>query len=482
MEYDPVAGSFSEAEGPHPEWITSVIPNLPGAAVAQPPASLVMSIPLDRAFPRSAGQATQPGAGYLLMELDELYLATTVLPDLVDNYLGTGEYHVSIVRGSAETPVWSYPDGSSPEYEYLTRDNADEVILVSLFPGAAADPVPARADPATWASGEILRRLQDPLVQQWLGFRYRRERELSLGSDVTRPDGGLSILVRHSSGSIGAAVRVGLNRNLGISYAALAVLAGAAIVYHAMFRRANRQRIREHEFVATVTHELRTPVAAIHAVADNLADGIVTESAQVRSYGDALLDEGKRLRDLIDQVLLYAGLQREGGKPHRSHVRVQELVNRACSRVPEIQPDRLTVHFESAAPVFRGDPVAVESVLSNLLSNAFKHNPQSTFVTLDVRTVPGPIRRSSGQGVILEITVSDDGRGISRSELRRVREPFFRGAQTQADQVPGSGLGLSLVRRIATVCRGTLEITSSPGKGTTAVVLLRFESGVGDES
>ena len=75
------------------------------------------------------------------------------------------------------------------------------------------------------------------------------------------------------------------------------------------------------------------------------------------------------------------------------------------------------------------------------------------------------------------ITVRDNGRGIPRKELHKVRDPFFRGARSQANQVPGSGLGLNLVKRITRTYGGSMHVESSPGEGTTVSVRLPFEHG-----
>ncbi len=287
--------------------------------------------------------------------------------------------------------------------------------------------------------------------------------------------GGLEIHIWHSAGGIRAAATATRNRNLIISYVVLGLLGGAAVTYFLLFRRASRLREREREFVASVTHELRTPVAAMQATADNLAEGVVSDPEQVRRYGASLLGESRRLRTMIDQVLLYSRLQSGNGVRSRTSIDVPEFVSTCCDRIGSAARDRLIIRTEPHLPRFRGDPIAIESIITNLVTNALKHNADTTTVTLAVGSARDRKRLS------LVIAVRDNGRGIPRRELGRVREPFFRGAESQANQVAGSGLGLSLVERIVDSFGGSMEIQSAAGQGTRVTVRLPFEGGETDE-
>ncbi len=452
---------------------------------------LTLVIPLNRIAERvhvtpEATRLKVEETGYLLIHLDRVCLATEVVPELAADYLGprADDYTIAVVDYHTEELIWSNTD---LDFGTLTDEDAppaDEIMSMSTWPMLSFGVITQMGmDPQLEIANEVSARVQEPIVQQWLSLRRRSDGGLSRddvndGSSMrVGSPGGLTVLVRHSAGSIERAARVERNRNLLVSFTVLGLLAATAISFYLLFRRANRLREREHEFVTTVTHELRTPVAAIHAVADNLAEGIITRPDQVREYGKAMLDEGRRLRTMIDKVLLYAGLQGGSQAGRLLEIELDELVARTCAQIPELNRDNLTIRIEPRLPSFRGDPTAIESVIRNLVSNAAKHNDPSTTISLNVRAEHGSAVAMAGRRFSLVIEVIDNGRGIPRRELHRVREPFFRGAQSQADQVPGSGLGLSLVKRIADTYGGSLTVQSTPGRGATVIVRLPFEHG-----
>src|SRR4029079_7870929 len=116
------------------------------------------------------------------------------------------------------------------------------------------------------------------------------------------------ILLQHADGSLDAAVAHARLRNLYLSFGILATLmiSVGLILFNA--RRSERLAAQQMDFVATVSHELRTPLAVIRSAAQNLAAGVVPDPAQARQYGDLIETEGRRLTDMVEQVLEYAGL------------------------------------------------------------------------------------------------------------------------------------------------------------------------------
>lgn len=443
------------------------------------PDALSIIVPLSRTLEQvGAGgevvRATVGESGYFIVRLSRPNLATVVAPELLDTYLGSdaGDYDIAIVDEAAGDVAWSSFDITFAELASGELPRPDERMTLSPSP---------RGDPAFRVPDDLVSRFRDPLLQQWLEFRRRGEDDGSTVPEAPPQDlvsvGGPTVLIWHRAGSIETAARLERNRNLALSYAILIALAGVTITYYLLFRRANRLREREQEFVATVTHELRTPVAAIHAVADNLAEGIVTRPDQVRRYGKAMLEEGRRLASMIDHVLLYAGLQAREGTLRVVDLQIDDVIARTVERLPHVSRDRVVADVEPGMPVFRGDPIAVESVIGNLLSNAAKHNDEQTEIRITARADRPPSGGSGDDRFVLVVKVADNGRGIPKRELRHVREPFFRGARSQADQVPGSGIGLSLVTRIVRACGGTMSVTSKPAEGTTVVVRLPSANG-----
>jgi signal transduction histidine kinase len=214
------------------------------------------------------------------------------------------------------------------------------------------------------------------------------------------------------------------------------------------------------EFVASVSHELRTPVAAICSSSENLADGVVTEPAQVRAYGAAIRDEGRRLGDMLERVLEFAGATRARGPALAEDVAVSALVDDALRPFgPELASRGFTVVREVAPDLLvRGDSFALRRALQNLVENALKYDQGGRWLAVRAG------RDASARGI--RISIEDHGEGIAPSELARVFEPFFRGRQARAAQVRGFGLGLTLVRRVVEDHGGRLRVESAPGRGT----------------
>ena len=395
----------------------------------------------------------------LLIVLDQTHLAVEILPALIDRYLGDPEtFHTAVVDETAGEILYSTADLSYEQISDPQQFTPDLTLPLSPYGGGFARQMGGLAGDSPG--------MRNPTLQQWFSFRslLGQMRPVAPTDEVAfaASRSGLQLYAWHTAGSIERATTIEMRYNLLFSYAVLLLLAGVSLGFYLLFRRALHLRDREHEFVATVTHELRTPIAAMHAAADNLADGIVTRPEQVTEYGRALLDEGKRLRSLVDHVLLYAGLQGSSRPMPEDSVDLHRLALTAIDHTTGL-PD-LDVEIDPSLPTVVCDSVAFEAVLVNLLTNAVKHNEPGTPVSLRV-----DLDRARRPPVV-EIVVSDEGIGIPRDEVKRIREPFFRGEASRARQIPGTGLGLSLVHRIAETYGGSMTIDSTLGVGTTVTV------------
>ena len=426
---------------------------------------LALVIPIQAG--RQEGKRPVTG-GRLVLVLDRDYLATRVVPELFARYLGArdGRYSFAVVAAGIGAPLFASasPPAEPDRIVPLTTWPTPNPLLRSRYPS-----LPETV--STLLPRLLSARLQDLLIRQWYGLDGDRDHRPGAAAGIT-PTEGISLHVWHRAGSIAAAMRQERNRRLGLGYAVLGAFAVVAIVYYLLYRRARELRDREHEFVATVTHELRTPVSAVRAGAENLAAGIVSDVERVKQYGRALLGHGRRLGELIDQVLLYAGLAGNDATTTtgRQPLAIEPLVRRVVDRVNLPPAERLTVTVQPDLPPYRGDALAVETIIGNLLSNAAKHAGEEAVVTLSVQ-------REQQRRPMLVIKVADTGHGIPGRELGKVRQPFHRGAASRQRQTPGSGLGLSLVQRIVETYDGSLAIDSAPGRGTTVTARLPFANG-----
>jgi signal transduction histidine kinase len=275
--------------------------------------------------------------------------------------------------------------------------------------------------------------------------------------------------VQHQRGSLEAAVASARRRNLGISFGVLLLLTVSVVLLAAASRRAHGLARQQMEFIAGVSHELRTPVAVIRSAAENLSHGIVDGGDRVKRYGQLVETEAKRLGEMVERVLQYAGIESVLGSSARTAVAPEEIVEDAVAdSIPLLEPDRVTIERDIAPdlPPVMGDAAALRSAVQNLIANAVKYGGGDGWVGVKAERV------SARQHSEVRITVRDHGAGIPASELPHVFEPFYRGADAIARQVHGNGLGLSLVRRIVTAHGGRVTVTSRAGTGSAFTITL----------
>jgi signal transduction histidine kinase len=297
--------------------------------------------------------------------------------------------------------------------------------------------------------------------------RSRSRRLGALAALLDRPAGWV-IEVRPAEGSLDAALARARRGNAALSSGILLLLGFAAVALAVSARRAQETARRQLEFTATVSHELRTPLAAIRSLADNLADGIVRDPGQARLYGAQIAHQGERLTEMVELVLALSA--QEAGRQPRSRRRVelapllQDARREALAGHPAA---RVELDLPEGLPAVVGDPSMLRRAVQNLVANALKHGgAPGAPPWAGVRAVSPPGRRE------VRIEVSDRGPGIPAVERKRLFEPFFRGERARAAQIPGAGLGLHLVRRVAEAHGGRVEVRSTAGQGSTFTLSL----------
>jgi signal transduction histidine kinase len=241
------------------------------------------------------------------------------------------------------------------------------------------------------------------------------------------------------------------------------VLLGIAIVFLVIgVRRMQKLAEQKMQFVAAVSHELRAPVSAISMLSRNQADGLVSGQEKVQQYGELMHQQSRRLNEMVEQTLQYAGIHSNLGRPSRSEVDLKRLIREAVdARRDELARLGFDVEIDTAAdlPTVYGDAKLLRIAIDNLLSNAEKYADGGRWIR--VRT-----KHASADKEVL-ISVEDRGAGIPASDQDEIFEPFARGQAAIDAQIPGSGIGLSLVRSAVEAHRGTVTLVSEPGRGST---------------
>jgi signal transduction histidine kinase len=273
------------------------------------------------------------------------------------------------------------------------------------------------------------------------------------------------LLVKHPSGSLEAAVNAARRRNLIISSSILSLLGASVALLVLSTRRAQELARQQMEFVAAVSHELRTPLAVIRSAGENLADGVVKDEDEIRKYGDLVRNEGRRLTDMVEQILEFAGIDSGQRAFALSPVALAPLLQDIVeSRRALLENAGFRVEFEIAdhLPPVLGDEAALRRVFENLVANAIKYGEAGGWLGIRARPVGGEVH----------VTVSDRGIGIAAGEHTRIFEPFYRTPDVIAARIQGTGLGLSLVQRIVRAHDGNITVHSEPGAGSEFTVAL----------
>lgn len=231
-----------------------------------------------------------------------------------------------------------------------------------------------------------------------------------------------------------------------------------AVVYlHDQSEQARMEASRR-DFVANVSHELKTPVAAMGVLAEALLES-ADDPETVRHFAGKLLTESQRLADMVGELIELSRLQGAERLPDLVSVDVDTVVHEAISR-HKVMADKADITVSTDAPSgFRvlGDQGLLVTAVANLISNAIAYSPNGSMVSIS--------RRRRGDDI--EIAVTDRGIGIALADQQRVFERFFRVDQARSRSTGGTGLGLAIVKHVAANHNGNIRLWSRPGTGST---------------
>lgn len=274
-------------------------------------------------------------------------------------------------------------------------------------------------------------------------------------------EGGWLLIARHPSGSVAQAVAGLRRRDLAVSLGVLTLLAVSMATIVVSAQRAHRLARLQMSLVTGVSHDLRTPLAVIRSAAENLADGVVSEPAQVQEYGALIREQDRKLSEMVGQVLAFAAEQSRYRKYEARPIDVVGAVESALAAARPVLKSsgaRVERQFDPGLPMVCADVSAFGRCLENLLSNAARYGGRHPWIRVRARLARAP------GGKEVQIQVQDHGAGVDPDDLPYLFEPFYRGKR--ARNVPGTGLGLSLAREIAEAMGGRLTVQSELGRGS----------------
>jgi signal transduction histidine kinase len=380
---------------------------------------------------------------WLLLELDLDYVRASVIPELLHRYLGgsgTVEYHAEIVM--SEDPS-----------HLIFRSN-----------------VGGQSSSIGTPDGSV--RMFEPRLEMVL----RRAGIFGRGGRGRGPDdnpvfdrGRWLLSVQHRDGSLEAVVDKSRWRSIAATTTLLVLMIITVAALLRYTRRAQNLAELQMQFVAGVSHELRTPLTVMRTAGHNLQGRVSNDPGRVQRYGALIEEESGKLTAIVEQVLRFANVNAGRVIGVREPISVPALIEEAVEADRRIiQESRCAVEKAIAPdlPDVLGDPTTLRHALQNLINNAAKYGKDGERITISAAVNGGNDHR------MVEIRIEDCGPGIPDGEIGHIFDPFYRGKKAVEDQIHGTGLGLSLAKRIIEAHHGQIGVESQVGKGTQFVVRL----------
>ncbi len=250
---------------------------------------------------------------------------------------------------------------------------------------------------------------------------------------------------------------------IGILTILFIVITGTATTY-LYIHHSNLNKLKNN-FLSTVTHELKTPIASCRILVETLIDKKVTEPSKVREYHELIAQENLRLGRLVDTFLTFSRMERNNQSFQKESVVVSDLLSVAITSL-SVKLNRSNCEFSykspQNAPVLLCNGDAIITVVTNLLDNALKYSGADKRISL----------RCHWDESQFQIIVSDNGIGVAKSEQKKIFQKFYQVDQKLSRSVEGCGLGLSIVNYIVKAHKGEVTLISEENSGSTFTVSL----------
>ena len=270
-------------------------------------------------------------------------------------------------------------------------------------------------------------------------------------------------LTLHDSGDPNAFMNHRIALNIWIAVLVIGAMSIVGVFVAVAFRRQMRLTQLRNDLLATVSHELKTPLASIRLFIDTLLDAEHLDTPKAREYLRLAAKENARLSHLIDNFLSFSRMERGKQAFEFSELRANEIAERAAELVAERfqgAESNLEVRPEAGDAVIRADADALVTAVLNLLDNARKYTGESKQVVL----------RTYAENDHVCFSVNDNGVGLSPRAVKNVFRPFYQVDRRLSRDTGGCGLGLAIVRFIVEAHQGSVRVESRPGEGSTFIV------------
>ena len=248
---------------------------------------------------------------------------------------------------------------------------------------------------------------------------------------------------------------------------AAGLLAGYLLIRD-VHREADTSALRSH-FVASVSHELKTPLTSIRAHAETLLMGRAPSAETTSDYLRTIVSESERLTRLVDSVLDFSRMDQGRKAYHLQETPLYEVVQSAAKAMEHSLSQlgfTLTISTDGVSPIVQADREALTQAILNLLGNAMKYSGDARHIEILIGT----------RGADAFVNVVDHGIGIARDDQARIFERFQRVQSAETAGVAGTGLGLTLALHVVEAHRGRIAVVSQPGQGSTFSVCIPLQA------
>ena len=360
----------------------------------------------------------------------------------------------------------------------------DQVVLAAVLPGPTGGPVLAtlgRSEEAV--KREVLAKtlggLEGPSILAVLDRAdhqvypsrsiERARRVLTVTFGEALPTWRVALYQPDGVSPVGGVRRQAMVFMAAFALLLVVIVLGLGATYRAVRRETEMARLKS-DFVANVSHDLKTPLSLIRMFGETLELGRAPDEATRREYYAVITRESERLTRLIDNVLDFSriegGRQRYDIAPHPVEPMVHEVVE--AFRYPLAQRGfKVGVVVAPDLPDALMDPAAVKQALANLVDNAIKYSGERRRLTVTARVEDGRVA----------IEVADEGHGIPAGETERIFEKFYRIGRSETQGSRGSGVGLALVKHIVEAHGGSVRVESRPSEGSRFTLYLPVSGG-----
>jgi signal transduction histidine kinase len=389
---------------------------------------------------------------WIVVVLNLDYIQNSVLPDLTKRDFSSRkglEYKLAVIAAGRKTRVIYSSDRGFPSTNESSVDSR-----MNIF----GNP-PESVEGDFW---QVIKNRESIRNEDWRSFTAPVWFPvIQYGSD----NESWTLLVQNRTGPLEAIATSIWHRNLLTSGVVLLLLTSCMFLIVFATRRAQKLAHLRLDFVANVSHELLTPIAAIHSVGQNLTDGLCDTKADSMLSGSNITGQTRQLADMVKQILLFVSTQNGTIRYTLCPLAVADIIGTIRKNVAmlvESNGFKVDQQVQEGLPNVMGDLPALSQCIQNLIVNAVKYSGKNRWIGISASIYDAKTNQRE-----IRISVRDHGRGISNSELGHIFEPFYRSPNVVDAQIHGTGLGLAVAKRIAQAMGGRLSVVSELGVGST---------------